>query len=110
MSAKKSFSALRAKTSPEARANSALKAEALRRDMNLSELRRARQLSQEALATILEVSQGSVAKMEKRTDIYISSLRRFVEAMGGELEVTAKFPDHSIRIKQFSELEEPAAV
>lgn len=108
MSAKKSFSALRAKMSPEARSNSALKAEALRRDMNLSELRRARQLSQEALATILEVSQGSVAKMEKRTDIYISSLRRFVEAMGGELEVTAKFPDHSIRINQFSELEEAA--
>lgn len=105
MSTKKSFSALRAKMTPEARSNSVLKAEALRKDMDLSELRRARQLSQEALATILEVSQGSVAKMEKRTDIYISSLRRFVEAMGGELEVTAKFPDHSVRIKQFSELE-----
>ncbi|WP_229685496.1 helix-turn-helix domain-containing protein [Pseudomonas asuensis] len=51
--------------------------------MNLSEIRRARKLSQEQLAEILHVSQGSVAKLEKRTDIYISSMRRFIEEVGG---------------------------
>ncbi|GGM32458.1 helix-turn-helix domain-containing protein [Pseudomonas asuensis] len=52
-------------------------------EMNLSEIRRARKLSQEQLAEILHVSQGSVAKLEKRTDIYISSMRRFIEEVGG---------------------------
>lgn len=105
MSGKKSFSSLSNKMSPESKARVAEKTAALREEMDLSELRRARQLSQESLAQTLHVSQGSVAKMEKRTDMYISSLRRFIQAMGGELEVTAKFPDRSVRINQFSELE-----
>jgi hypothetical protein len=44
--------------------------------------------------------------MEKRTDMYVSTLRRFIEAMGGELEITARFPDHSVRIRSFSGLSE----
>lgn len=91
--------------SEEAQARVAEKTEALRVQMDLTELRRARKLSQESLAQNLHVNQASVAKMEKRTDMYISSLRRFIQAMGGELEVTAKFPDRSVRINQFSELD-----
>lgn len=105
--AKKSFSELRNAMPAETRAISDENALALETQMNLSELRRARRLSQEAIAQALAVSQGSVAKMEKRTDMYISSMRRFIEAMGGELEVTAKFPDHTVRIDQFSTLGEP---
>jgi hypothetical protein len=46
----------------------------------------------------------SIAKMERRTDMYISTLRSHIEAMGGELEVIAKFPDGVVRINNFSEL------
>lgn len=105
MTGRKAFSTLLDKMSPEAKAQVAIKAKALDPEMDLAELRRARQLSQEQLATLLEVSQGSVAKMEKRTDLYISSLRRFIEAMGGELEITARFPDRNVSIKKFSELD-----
>ncbi|BAP43342.1 helix-turn-helix domain-containing protein [Pseudomonas sp. 21LCFQ02] len=105
MSGKKSFSSLQKNMSEASQARVAEKTEVLRMQMDLSELRRARRLSQESLAQSLHVNQASVAKMEKRTDMYISSLRRFIQAMGGELEVTARFPDHSVRINQFSELD-----
>lgn len=105
----KKFSSLREKMSPQSQARAKEKAEMLGAEMDLAELRRARTLSQESLAQLLHVSQGSVAKMEKRTDMYISTIRRFVEAMGGELIVTAQFPDHAIRITQFSDLDKPQA-
>jgi hypothetical protein len=53
---------------------------------------------------VLHVQQASVAKMEKRTDMYISSMRRFIEAMGGEQVITAKFADHPVLINQFGDL------
>jgi transcriptional regulator with XRE-family HTH domain len=73
--------------------------------MPLHELRRARQLSQEQLATELGATQPEISKMEHRTDMYVSTLRRFVEAMGGELEIIARFPDGTVRITQFHELD-----
>lgn len=100
----KNFSTLRDALPQTVQAESQAMAEAMELEMDLADLRRARKLTQEALAQVLEISQGSVAKMEKRTDMYISSMRKFIEAMGGELEVVAKFPDHSVRITQFSEL------
>lgn len=63
-------------------------------------------MSQEELARILGVNQASVSKLERRTDMYIRTLRRFVEAMGGELEITARFPEGCVRIRQFEELGE----
>ncbi|ATV15675.1 helix-turn-helix transcriptional regulator [Pseudomonas syringae pv. actinidiae] len=100
----KKLSVLREKMTPEAQARGQEKFEQLRSEMDLAELRRARLLSQESLAQLLQVSQGSVAKMEKRTDMYISTVRRFIEAMGGELIVTARFPDHAIHITQFADM------
>ena len=47
-----------------------------------------------------------LAKLEKKTDMYISSLRRFIEAMGGRLEIKAHFPEGDVKINQFEELEE----
>jgi transcriptional regulator with XRE-family HTH domain len=76
----------------------------LREEMDLTQLRMARQLSQAALGEILHIEQPAVAKIEKRADIYVSTLRRFIEAMGGELEITARFPDHNVRITNFSTL------
>jgi transcriptional regulator with XRE-family HTH domain len=72
-------------------------------EMPLNELRAARQLTQESLAKSLGINQAAVSKMERRTDMYISTLRQFVVAMGGELEITARFPDGAIRIQQFEE-------
>jgi predicted transcriptional regulator len=91
--------------SPESRVRAEVKAAAMLVDMDLSELRRARALSQESLAETLHIGQASVAKLEKRTDMYVSTLRRFVEAMGGELEITARFADHNVRIKSFADLQ-----
>ena len=73
-------------------------------EMPLNELRRARGLSQQELATLLHIQQPSVAKLERRTDMYISTLRAHIEAMGGELEVNARFPDGAVKITTFSEL------
>ena len=74
--------------------------------MPLHELRRARQLSQEQLAMELGATQPEISKMEHRTDMYVSTLRRFVEAMGGELDILARFPDGTVRITQFHELDQ----
>jgi DNA-binding XRE family transcriptional regulator len=80
------------------RARVAAKAAALREEMTLEELRKARDLSQEEIAKALAVGQPAVAKLEKRADMHISNLRRYIEALGGKLEITAHFPDASIVI------------
>ena len=100
----KKFSELRAKLSPESRARSTSKAQALLAEMPLDELRQARGLSQKMLAELLHVQQPAIAKLEKRTDIYISTLRSHIEAMGGQLDVIARFPDGDVRINNFSDL------
>jgi DNA-binding XRE family transcriptional regulator len=74
-------------------------------EMSLHELRRARQLSQEQLAEELGASQPEIAKIEHRTDMYVSTRRRFVEAMGGTLEIIAQFPDGTVRITQLHDLD-----
>ena len=76
----------------------------LREEMALYELRRALELSQKQLAESLKVDQPSVSKLERRTDMYVSTLRRFVEAMGGSLELVARLPQGDVRISNFSEL------
>ena len=106
------FRDLRQAMSPEARARSHEKAEVMKAELPLAELRQARHFSQEQLAAELHIKQPAVAKIEKKADMYISTLRRFVEAMGGQLEIRAHFPDGDVRINQFEELEEkqqPAA-
>jgi transcriptional regulator with XRE-family HTH domain len=72
-------------------------------ELPLRELRRARQLSQDELGQALGVNQATISKMERRADMYISTLRRFVEAMGGELEIMARFREGSVRIGQLFE-------
>ena len=98
MSGHRKFKDLTAKFPPEARARIAAKAAALREEMTLEELRKARSLSQEDVAQALDVQQPAVAKLEKRGDMHIGSLRRYVEALGGTLEITARFPEASVSI------------
>lgn len=101
MTGRTSFSTLRNRMSPEAQGRARTKSDTLETEMALAEVRRAMKLSQEELAAILQINQASVAKMEKRTDMYIGTLRRFIQAMGGELDIVARFPDRQIRIDQF---------
>jgi len=105
MTGRHKFSELMGQIPPERRTRIDRIAEELREEMDLTQLRTARQLSQAALGEILHVEQPAVAKIEKRTYMYVSTLRRFIEAMGGELEITARFPDHNVRIKNFSDLD-----
>ena len=100
----KKFADLRAKMSPESRTRAEAKAREMLNEMPLNELRQARGLSQKMLAEVLHVQQPSIAKLEKRTDMYISTLRSHIQAMGGELEVVARFPDGVVKISNFSDL------
>ena len=104
MTGRNKFATLRAAMSPERQAAVAARVAELRDEMTLAELRQARQLTQAALSDTLHVGQAAVAKMEKRTDMYVGNLRRFVEAMGGELEVVARFPEGSVKIGNFAEI------
>lgn len=62
-------------------------------EATMVELRRARQLTQVALAETLGTSQGEVSRIERQADLYLSTLSRYIEAMGGELELVARFDD-----------------
>jgi len=77
--------------------------------MTLYQLREARSLTQVNLAKVLNVNQGAVSRMEKRTDMYVSTLRKFIQAMGGQLQVKAVFPEGEIEIDQFESLAAPSA-
>lgn len=98
----KKFSHLTEAFSPERRARIEAKKDALRREMDLAELRKALALTQSTLAEALGVQQAEISKIEQRTDVFVSTLRRFVEAMGGTLEINAVFPDRSVTITNFS--------
>ena len=62
-------------------------------ELHLSQIRKARGLTQEAVAELLGVSQAEVSKMERRSELYIGTLKKFIEAMNGELVLAARFAD-----------------
>ena len=102
MTGRRPFQDLRAAMTPAQRANAAAKADVLRADMSLTELRQARRLTQETLGASLQIGQAAIAKMEKRADMYVSNLRRVIEAMGGELQIVARFPEGAVTISTFA--------
>ena len=105
MAGRHSFDRLRDSLPAAARDEAAALTDAMERDLSLAELRRARLMTQDQLAADLHINQASVAKLERRTDMYLSTLRRFVEAMGGELEIVARFPDQpQVRLRGIGEL------
>jgi len=101
----KPFKLLRNKMSPEAQKRVKAKTLKMLEEMPLQELRQARSLTQEQMAKILRVKQASVSKLERRTDMYISTLRTYVKAMGGNLEIVARFPEGDVNIAQFENLD-----
>jgi len=103
MTGHKPFSQLTKGFSPARRARVAAKAAALRETMTLEELRKARSRSQEDVAEVLEVNQPAVAKLEKRGDMHVSNLRRYIEALGGTLEITARFDKTAVVISDVGE-------
>jgi len=106
MTGRNSFQTLRDAMTPEQQSRAAAKVAVLREDMSLTELRQARLLTQETLGETLHVGQAAVAKMEKRADMYVSNLRRFIEAMGGELHIVAQFPEGAVTISNFAAIGE----
>ena len=76
----------------------------LKETMALEELRDALRMTQQELAQTLNVDQSAVSKLEHRTDMYVSTLRRCITAMGGQLEIRAVFPQGTVRISQFERL------
>lgn len=81
------------KVPPDQEAAAAASARALRDAIRLSELRAQRGMTQMELAAVLGKSQGNVSELERRDDVYLSSLREYVEALGGILEVAAIFDE-----------------
>ncbi len=73
-------------------------------EMPLQELRQALDLTQKEVAQSLKIEQAAVSKMEKQTDMYLSTLRRFIAAMGGELEIIAHFPEDTVCALRNSEM------
>jgi transcriptional regulator with XRE-family HTH domain len=102
----RNYKELRAKMSAESRGRAEEKTKQLLAEMALNELREARKLTQEQLAERFHVKQPAIAKLEKRTDMYLSTLRRIIHAMGGELDIRAVFPDGIVRINQFEDLQQ----
>lgn len=101
----KSFKTLRKKMSPTAQKAAAKKTQQMLKEMPLNELRQAHQMSQERLAELLSTKQANVSRIERRTDMYISTLRSYIEAMGGELDIVARFPDGEVHINQFEDID-----
>jgi predicted transcriptional regulator len=103
MTGHRPFKALTKGFTAERKARVAAKAAILREAMTLEELRKARAFSQDDLAATLTVGQPAVAKLERRADMHVSNLRRYIEALGGTLEITARFPGKSVTIVNIGE-------
>ena len=97
----KKFQTLLEKMPPESQARIVARSNELLEEIALQELRKALNLTQEQVAEAMQMNQGVVSKMEHQNDIYVSTLRKFVKAMGGQLKLVASFPDRDVVINQF---------
>jgi transcriptional regulator with XRE-family HTH domain len=105
----KSFKKLRNKLPASRQARIAARTDEMLASLPLHELRQARKLSQEELAARLHVNQAAVSKAERRTDLYISTLRKHIEAMGGILIIQAEFPEGRYQLETFGRIVEEQA-
>ncbi len=95
----KKWSEVRASMSPSAQTRSVAHAEAMLVELELAELRRARDRTQVDVAQAMNNEQAAVSKLERRDDMYLSTLQAYVQALGGELKLIASFPDADIQIR-----------
>lgn len=96
--------------SPERRAKIQVRADQLMaEELSLRDLRLARKLTQEKMAELLKIRQEGVSRIEKRSDLHLSTLRQVIQAMGGELRLVVEFPDRPpVILSGFQETEESA--
>ena len=97
------FRKLRDKMTPQQLAQADLEAREMMAEMLLAEIRKSVGLTQEDLAAALGITQPSLSKLENQDDMQVSTLRRLIEALGGQLEIIAHLPRGDIRISQFKE-------
>ena len=98
---RRKFSDLKARMSPEARDRAEVRTKDMIAEMLLTEIRQLVGLTQEDVAKKLGIKQPTLSKLESQDDMYISTLRRLVEALGGKLEMVVHLPAGDIRIQQF---------
>ena len=103
------WSDLMVEMSPEDRAEIEARSAQLLAELPLEQLRAARSLTQTNMAQLLGVNQSAVSKLEKRADMYLSTLRSYVEAMGGRLEIQVVFPEGAVRVENLSSEREAAS-
>lgn len=97
------FSELTKKMSAKDRAEIRSRSAKLLAELPLEKLRSARELTQTDMAELLGVNQSAVSKIEKRSDMYLSTLRSYVSAMGGTLQIQAVFPEGAVGIDVLNE-------
>jgi len=97
----KPFKELKEEMSPQRREKIENSARAILISMALQELRQSRDLTQQDLANILHINQAALSKMENQTDMRISTLRKLLAAMGGNLKLVAEFPEGEVVVDQF---------
>ena len=103
MTMAKNFKELQEKMPREVRLRSEASAERMISEMGLAELRAAMDMTQESLANALHVKQRRFPD-GGRSDMYISTLSKIIEAMGGELQIVAKMPNGNVKIRQFTQI------
>jgi transcriptional regulator with XRE-family HTH domain len=104
MSGHRPWAEIRKSDGPESEARANGYKQELREAATLAQLRRARSLTQAQLATLLDMQQPAVSRLERQADMYLSTLRSYVEAMGGTLQIEAVFPDATVTIATFGDL------
>jgi predicted transcriptional regulator len=104
MSGRHSFNKLKKSMSAQSQERIQKKIKQLQQDMALAEVRKAMSLTQVDLAEMLHIKQAAVARLENRTDMYISSLRKYITALGGELDIVARFPEGDVHIQNLHDL------
>src|SRR5436309_6722645 len=101
----RNFNELFVKMKPATQERVKARSSELLRAMALADLRRAQARTQQQLAETLSVNQAWISRVERQTDMYLSTLRGYIEALGGELELTARFDNCAVRLDQFADLE-----
>ena len=97
----KNFRELAAKMPAESQTRAQQRAREMMAEMLLSELRKSAGITQEQLASSLGIKQPTLSRLESQDDMQISTLRRVIESLGGELEIIAHLPDGDVRLSQF---------
>ena len=99
----KSFEELRRKMPPARQSKARARTDTMVADLALAELRRNFGVTQEQLAGLLDIRQAAISKIERRDDVLLSTLTAYVRALGGELEIMARFGNHALRLKAASD-------